>query len=105
MKKRPVNLIGNDRKKVNKSVTLNADVYDRLLVVCEMLGVNVNAYLVNAVGQQLFRDEAPVKAQNEMIKAMTTQVSEHLASDEFQAQAESVAIKVVDVLEKENPSK
>lgn len=92
------------RKKVNKSVSLNADVYDRLVVVCEMLGVNVNAYLVNAVGQQLYRDEAPVKAQNEMIQAMTAQVSEHLNSDEFQAQAESVAVKFNDSLEKENPS-
>jgi hypothetical protein len=92
-----------NKKKVNKSVSLNADVYERLVSVCELLGVNVNAYLVNAVGQQLFRDEAPVKAQNEMIRAMTTQVSEHLSSDEFQAQAESVAIKINN-LEKENPS-
>lgn len=92
------------REKVRRSVSINADVYDRLLIVCETLGVNVNAYLVNAVGQQLYRDEAPVKAQNEMIKAMTSQVTEHLNSDEFQAQAESVALRINDDLEKENPS-
>jgi len=92
-----------NKKKVNKSVSLNADVYERLVSVCELLGVNVNAYLVNAVGQQLSRDEAPLNAQNEMIKAMTSQVSEHLNSDVFQSQAESVALKITDNLEKENP--
>lgn len=59
------------KKKVNKSVSLNPDVYDRLLVVCERLGVNVNAYLVNAVGQQIQRDEAQQVAQESMIKSLT----------------------------------
>jgi hypothetical protein len=94
------------KKKVNKSVSLNPDVYDRLLVVCELLGVNVNAYLVNAVGQQLQRDEAPVRAQDEMIKVMTKQMFDHMESPEFAASSEAVAIKVASDLglDKENPS-
>lgn len=88
------------KKKVNKSVSLNPDVYERLLAVCELLGVNVNAYLVNAVGQQIFRDEAPVRAQNEMIKAMTASVTQHLNSEEFQEQANKVAEVAIPLIKK-----
>ena len=79
------------KKKVNKSVSLNPDVYDRLLVVCERLGVNVNAYLVNAVGQQLQRDEAPLNAQIAMIESMTKLFNDHLESEEFEEQSLAVA--------------
>jgi len=78
-------------KKKNKSVSLNIDVYERLVVVCERLGVNVNAYLVNAVGQQLLRDEAPILAQEKVIEKMMSIMSQHLESEEHQEQAESIA--------------
>lgn len=79
------------KKKVNKSVSLNSDVYDRLVLVCERLGVNVNAYLVNAVGQQLQRDEAPLKAQESAISSMMSIFTEQLNSPEFDAEAKSIA--------------
>lgn len=95
------------RKKVNKSVSLNADVYDRLLVVCELLGVNVNAYLVSAVGQQLQRDEAPVRAEKRVIEAMIPALVGHLNSEEFAEQSDEAALKIAEKFKediKENPS-
>jgi hypothetical protein len=87
-------------KKVNKSVSLNPDVYERLLDVCERLGVNVNAYLVNAIGQQLQRDEAPIHAQNAMIQSMTKIFADHMESEEFEEQSMAVA---KDILENKKP--
>lgn len=71
------------RKKVNKSVSLNAEVYDRLLVICERLGVNVNAYLVSAVGQQIQRDEAPLLMQDKAVERMMDLLSSQLETQEF----------------------
>jgi hypothetical protein len=79
------------KQKIKKSVSINPDVFERLVVVCERLGVNVNAYLVNAVGQQLQRDEAPVVTQEKIINAMLLQMNEHMQTDEFNEQAEKVA--------------
>lgn len=86
------------KKKVNKSVSLNPDVYDRLVVICERLGVNVNAYLVNAVGQQIQRDEAPILAQEVAIKSMMSIFEGHIETEQFNEQTEKVAVKLAEAV-------
>lgn len=83
------------KKKVNKSVSLNPDVYERLVFICERLGVNVNAYLVNAVGQQLQRDEAPVLAQENAIKSMMSLLENHMVTEDFSDSAENIAKEIL----------
>jgi len=69
-------------KKRIRTVNLNVDVDERLVVVCERLGSNVNAYLINAIGQQLVRDEAQLNTVNSMVSAMSN-TFEKVMTDAF----------------------
>lgn len=48
--------------KVGRTVRLEPDMNDRLVALCEHLGVNVNAYLVGEIGKAVSRDEVAYKA-------------------------------------------
>ena len=48
--------------KVNKSIKITADLNNRLNALCEHLGVNPNAYLLNEVGKAISRDEVAFMA-------------------------------------------
>lgn len=47
-----------DKKlKVTKTIKIDPSMNDRLLAVCEHLGVNPHAYLISAVGMAISKDE------------------------------------------------
>ena len=46
------------KKRVPRSVNIDEKVYSRIVSMSERLGVNVNAYLLEAIGQKLFKDES-----------------------------------------------
>lgn len=47
-----------DKKpKVGRTVKLESDINDRLLSLCEHLGVNPNSYLINKIGEAISKDE------------------------------------------------
>lgn len=48
--------------KVGRTVRLEHDINDRLIALCDHLGVNVNAYLVGEIGKAVSRDEVAYKA-------------------------------------------
>lgn len=48
--------------KVGRTVRLEPDMNERLVALCEHLGVNVNAYLVGEIGKAVSRDEVAYKA-------------------------------------------
>jgi hypothetical protein len=52
------------RAKISRSLKLEADINDRLMALCEHLGVNPNAYLLNEVGKAISRDEIALVAGN-----------------------------------------
>ena len=45
------------KDKVSRTVKLNEDLNQRLLDLCDHLGVNPNAYLLNEIGKCISRDE------------------------------------------------
>jgi hypothetical protein len=47
-----------DKKpKVGRTVKLESGINDRLLSLCDHLGVNPNSYLVNKIGEAISKDE------------------------------------------------
>lgn len=46
------------KKRVSRTVAIEENVYKRIVSISERLGVNVNAYLLEAIGQKLFKDES-----------------------------------------------
>jgi hypothetical protein len=49
------------RTKIPRSVSIDRDVYDRIESMCARLGVNVNAYLLNAIGEKIYKDESMLR--------------------------------------------
>ena len=43
--------------KIGRTVRLEPNVNERLIALCDHLGVNVNAYLVGEIGKAISRDE------------------------------------------------
>lgn len=79
------------KKKVQRTISINENVYNRICDMSERLGVNVNAYLLEAVGQKLFKDESMLR-----IEEKSAQVT-----------ADGIAnmVSVIEQLaDKENPS-
>lgn len=50
------------KQKVGRTVKLEYDMNERLIALCEHLGVNPNAYLLNEIGKAVSRDEVAYKA-------------------------------------------
>lgn len=44
-------------KRIGRTIRLTPEVNDRLIVLCEHLGTNPNAYLVSEIGKAISRDE------------------------------------------------
>lgn len=52
-----------DKKpKVGRTVKLESGINDRLLSLCDHLGVNPNSYLVNKIGEAISKDEVSYMA-------------------------------------------
>jgi hypothetical protein len=45
-------------KRTQRTVSIEQNVYERVCIMSERLGVNVNAYLLEAIGQKLYKDES-----------------------------------------------
>lgn len=71
--------------KVNKSIKITADLNNRLNALCEHLGVNPNAYLLNEVGKAISRDEVAFMA----TKAAAESQAKQAAIFDLMLQAES----------------
>lgn len=50
--------------KIGRTVRLEPNVNERLIALCEHLGVNVNAYLVGEIGKAISRDEVSYRVSN-----------------------------------------
>lgn len=59
------------KEKVSRSLKLDVQLNDRLVKLCEHLGVNPNAYLLNEVGKAISRDELAFVVANNSKNAMT----------------------------------
>lgn len=46
-----------------RSIRLNPDIHERLVALCDHLGVTPNAYIVHAVGKAISQDEMAFKVQ------------------------------------------
>ena len=79
------------KKRVSRTVAVEENVYKRIVLMSERLGVNVNAYLLEAVGQKLYKDESLLRIE---------ETSARVTADGI-AQMVSVMEKLAD---KENPS-
>lgn len=54
-----------DTGKIGRTVRLSSDINQRLLDLCDHLGVNPNAYLVGEIGKAVARDELSFRAQKQ----------------------------------------
>ena len=57
------------KKRVSRSISVEIGVYERILSMSERLGVNVNAYLLEAVGQKLYKDESLLRIEESTAQA------------------------------------
>lgn len=57
------------KKKVPRSVSIDKNVYDRIESICARFGVNVNAYLLQAIGEKLYRDESLLRIEEQTAQA------------------------------------
>jgi predicted DNA-binding protein len=64
--------------KFQRSIKLDSKLNDRLVSLCEHLGVNVNSYLLNEIGKAVARDEVSLKATEH------TENSNQMLADFFQ---------------------
>jgi predicted DNA-binding protein len=69
--------------KFQRSIKLDVNLNDRLVSLCEHLGVNVNSYLLNEIGKAVARDEVSFRA------SQHTEDSKELLARLFQMLAES----------------
>ncbi len=79
------------KDRVPRSVSIEACVYNRIVKMSERLGVNVNAYLLEAIGQKLFRDESLLRIESSTAEATTAGINRMISVIE-------------DIAEKQNPS-
>ena len=73
------------KKKVGRTINLEAHMNDRLIALCAHLGVNPNAYLLNEIGKSISRDELSYKAAQQtqqMQEQFTSLFMEMLQQDE-----------------------
>lgn len=68
-----IKLSDSPKVKVTRSVRLDPDLDDELLFVCKRLGVNVNAFLIQAVGECITKHMQQVRIENAAIEAMNMQ--------------------------------
>lgn len=59
------------KEKVSRSLKLDVQLNERLVKLCEHLGVNPNAYLLNEVGKAISRDELSFVVANNSKNSMT----------------------------------
>jgi hypothetical protein len=81
----------NKKKRVARSVSIEENVYNRIVLMSERLGVNVNAYLLEAIGQKLFKDESLLRIEKNSADATASGI------DKMVSVMQQLA-------EKENPS-
>lgn len=76
------------KKRVSRTVAVEENVYKRIVLMSERLGVNVNAYLLEAVGQKLYKDESLLRIEETSARvtadgiAQMVSVMENLADKE-----------------------
>ena len=66
-------------EKYARTVKLEMHLNDRLVALCEHLGVNVNAYLIAEIGKAVSRDEVAFNAKNandEMLRLVSEAVQQ-----------------------------
>lgn len=80
------------KKRISRTLAVEESVYKRIVGMSERLGVNVNAYLLEAVGQKLFKDESLLRIEETSARVTADGISQMV----------SVMERLAD---KENPSK
>ena len=78
-------------KRTQRTVSIENNVYERICDMSERLGVNVNAYLLEAIGQKLFKDESLLRI-------------EKSASDATSHGLSQIISMIEKFTEKENPT-
>lgn len=56
-------------EKITKTVRLTPEINNRLVELCDHLGVNVNAYLICKIGEAISRDEVAFKAHQHAVNS------------------------------------
>ena len=79
------------KKRIARSVSIEENVYNRIVKMSETLGVNVNAYLLEAIGQKLFKDESLLRIEKNSAEATSAGIERMVEAMEK-------------IAEKENPS-
>lgn len=82
------------KEKVSRSLKLDVQLNERLVKLCEHLGVNPNAYLLNEVGKAISRDELAFVVANNSKNAMTDMMAflasmSDLPQPEFQPESKN----------------
>lgn len=83
------------KEKISRSLKLDVHLNERLVKLCEHLGVNPNAYLLNEVGKAISRDELAFVVANDSRNAMAD-IMAFLASVSDLPQPESQPKLVID---------
>lgn len=72
------------KPKTKRSVNLDTSVYERIVAMSELLGTTVNAYLVEAIGQKIYKDESMLRMERQtaqMANGAISEIVEHLKQE------------------------
>ena len=66
--------------KVNRSVRLDPDMDEQLVLVCKTLGVNPNAYLKQVVGEAINKHMAQYKIKKALVDTVTAELRKFMVA-------------------------
>lgn len=67
-----------EKPKITRSVRLDPELDDQLVLVCKTLGVNPNAYLRQVVGEAINKHLSQYRIEQALIQTVTEQLSKSL---------------------------
>ena len=76
----------SEKPKITRSVRLDPELDDQLVLVCKTLGVNPNAYLRQVVGEAINKHLSQYRIEQALVQAVTAQMAK--AFEMMEAQQE-----------------
>ena len=88
------------KEKVNRALRLDVEVDERLQVVCKRLGMTINSFLIQAVGEAIVRHESQMRIENGAIELMREMMGAMLAAVDQEGMEKRMAEALKDEQEK-----
>jgi ABC-type ATPase with predicted acetyltransferase domain len=97
---------GPKRDKVTRTIRIDAEVDERLQVVCKRLGSTINSFLISAVGECVVKHEAQMRIEGGILDVMRESVAAMIsAASDSQLQDQDLNREIAKLIEDSNTQK